>query len=119
MNILKLISSSLVIMCFSVFFISATTVEPITENPVRVETEFSTEPMLGEVILFAGTFAPRGWEKCEGQQLSIAQYEALFALLGTNYGGDGRTTFALPKIEGPVKGMHYIIATTGTFPSRH
>lgn len=58
------------------------------------------DPFLGEVILFAGNFAPRGWAFCDGQLLSIAQYSALFSLLGTIYGGDGRTSFALPDLRG-------------------
>jgi microcystin-dependent protein len=57
-------------------------------------------PFLGEVMAFAGDFAPSGWALCNGQLLSIAQNQALFALLGTTYGGDGRTTFALPDLRG-------------------
>lgn len=60
------------------------------------------EAFLAEVKLFAGNFAPRGWMKCEGQLLPISQYSALFSLLGTIYGGDGRTTFALPDMRGRV-----------------
>jgi microcystin-dependent protein len=58
------------------------------------------EPVLGEVGLFAGNFAPRGWEYCDGQLLQIAQNTALFSILGTTYGGDGRTTFGLPDLRG-------------------
>jgi len=58
------------------------------------------EPFLGEIKMFAGTFAPNGWAKCEGQILSISQNSALFSLLGTTYGGDGQTTFALPDLRG-------------------
>ena len=57
-------------------------------------------PLLGEIRMFGFTFAPRGWAFCDGQQLPISQNEALFALLGTTYGGDGRTTFALPDLRG-------------------
>ncbi|MBI1342049.1 MAG: phage tail protein [Terrimonas sp.] len=60
------------------------------------------EPMLGEIKLFAGNFAPRGWAFCQGQLLPISQNAALFAILGTTYGGDGRTTFALPDMRGRV-----------------
>lgn len=60
------------------------------------------EPFIGQVILFAGNFAPRGWAFCAGQLLPISQYQALFSLLGTTYGGDGRTTFALPDLRGRV-----------------
>ncbi len=58
------------------------------------------DPFLGEIGLFAGTFAPRGWAFADGQLLPIAQNTALFAILGTQYGGDGRTTFALPDLRG-------------------
>ena len=52
--------------------------------------------------MFGGTFAPRSWALCEGQLLAISQYQALFSILGTTYGGDGRTTFALPDLRGRV-----------------
>jgi microcystin-dependent protein len=59
-----------------------------------------SEPFYGEIVLFAGNFAPRGWAFCDGQLLSIAQNTALFSLLGTTYGGNGQTTFALPDLRG-------------------
>lgn len=58
------------------------------------------DPFLGQTILFAGNFAPRGWALCEGQILPINSNQALFSILGTMYGGDGRTTFALPDLRG-------------------
>ncbi|AYZ10538.1 phage tail protein [Chryseobacterium arthrosphaerae] len=58
------------------------------------------EEYIGIVKLFAGNFAPRGWMFCDGSLLSIAQNSALFSILGTTYGGDGRTTFALPNLKG-------------------
>ncbi|ACL59739.1 phage tail protein [Methylobacterium nodulans] len=61
-----------------------------------------SEPFIGEIILFAGNFAPRGWAFCNGQILSIAQNTALFSILGTTYGGNGQTTFALPDLRGRV-----------------
>lgn len=61
-----------------------------------------SEPFIGEIQLFAFNFAPRGWATCDGQILSIAQNTALFSLLGTTFGGDGRTTFALPNLRGRV-----------------
>lgn len=61
-----------------------------------------SEPFLGQVMLVGFNFAPRGWAFCDGQILSIAQNTALFSLLGTTYGGDGRTTFALPDLRGRV-----------------
>lgn len=59
-------------------------------------------PYLGEMRLFAGNFAPAGWAFCNGQSLSISQNDALFALLGTIYGGNGQTTFNLPDLRGRV-----------------
>ena len=61
---------------------------------------FAQESMIGEIKMFAGNFAPRGWAFCEGQLLSISQNSALFSILGTTYGGDGRTTFGLPDLRG-------------------
>lgn len=61
-----------------------------------------SEPFLGEIKLFAGNFAPRGWAFCNGQLLPISQNTALFSLLGTFYGGDGETSFALPDLRGRV-----------------
>ena len=58
------------------------------------------DPFIGEVRMFAGNFAPRGWAFCDGQVLPITQNTALFSLLGTAYGGDGRTTFGLPDLRG-------------------
>lgn len=60
------------------------------------------EPFIGQIILFAGNFAPRGWALCDGQLLPISQNQALFSILGTTYGGDGRTTFGLPDLRGRV-----------------
>src|SRR4051794_13548452 len=59
-----------------------------------------SSPFLAEIRIFAGNFAPSGWALCNGQIMSISQNTALFSLLGTTYGGDGRTTFALPNMQG-------------------
>ncbi|RED23663.1 microcystin-dependent protein [Flavobacterium cutihirudinis] len=59
-------------------------------------------PILGQITIFAGNFAPRGWALCNGQLLSIQQNTALFSILGTTYGGDGRTTFGLPDLRNRV-----------------
>lgn len=59
-----------------------------------------SEPFVGEIRMFAGNFAPEGWAFCDGQLLAVSQNDALFSLLGTIYGGDGRTTFALPDLRG-------------------
>lgn len=60
------------------------------------------EPFVGEIRMFAGNFAPRGWAFCDGQLLAISQNDALFSLFGTTYGGDGRTTFGLPDLRGRI-----------------
>lgn len=61
-----------------------------------------SEPFVGEIRMFAGNFAPRGWAFCDGQLLAVSQNDALFSLLGTIYGGDGRTTFGLPDLRGRI-----------------
>lgn len=58
------------------------------------------EPFIGQIMGFGGNFAPRGWAFCDGQLLAIASNSALFSILGTTYGGDGRTTFGLPDLRG-------------------
>lgn len=63
------------------------------------------EPLIGQIIAFAGNFAPRGWAFCDGQMLEIEGNESLFAILGNTYGGDGRRTFGLPDLRGRVA-MH-------------
>ena len=63
---------------------------------------FAQEPNIGQITAFAGNFAPVGWEFCNGQLLSIAENDALFMLIGTTYGGDGQTTFALPDYRGRI-----------------
>jgi len=74
------------------------------------------EPFIGEIKIVGFTFAPRGWAFCDGQLLSIAQNQALFSLLGTTFGGDGRTTFALPNLRdrAPVhEGMGHVLGDVG------
>ncbi|HEX8434244.1 phage tail protein [Archangium sp.] len=85
-----------------------------------------SEPLIGEIRMFAGPFAPRGWAPCDGRLLSISQNSALFSVLGTAYGGDGMTTFALPDLRGrvprdeqpPSTQVSFIIALDGSFPAR-
>lgn len=100
---------------------------------------------LGEIRIFAGNFAPQGWAFCNGDLLSISEYESLFMIVGTTYGGDGETTFALPDLRGrapvhlggslmlgqtampaaaasqqpspPWLGLNFIIALQGNFPT--
>jgi microcystin-dependent protein len=61
-----------------------------------------SDPYIGEIRMFGGTFAPVGWAFCEGQVLAISQFDALFNLIGTTYGGDGQETFQLPDLRGRV-----------------
>ena len=61
-----------------------------------------SDPFIGQIIMFGGNFAPRSWAFCNGQLLAISQNTALFSILGTTYGGDGRTTFGLPEMRGRV-----------------
>src|SRR5512135_2464461 len=60
------------------------------------------QPYVGEIRMFAGNFAPAGWMFCEGQLLAISEFETLFNLIGTTYGGDGQSTFALPDLRSRV-----------------
>ena len=62
----------------------------------------ATEPFIGEVRMFAFNYAPKGWATCDGQLLPISQYTALFSILGTTFGGNGTTNFALPNLQGRV-----------------
>jgi microcystin-dependent protein len=74
------------------------------------------QPYVGEIRMFGGNFAPAGWMFCEGQLLPISENETLFQLIGTTYGGDGATTFALPDLRGRVpihQGNGFIVAETG------
>ena len=80
---------------------------------------------IGEIRLFAGNFAPKYWAFCDGQLLSVQENTALFSILGVNYGGDGRTTFGLPKMTainggGASNGfpVRYVICLQGTYPQR-
>lgn len=74
------------------------------------------QPYVGEIRMFAGNFAPAGWEFCQGQLLPISENETLFQLIGTTYGGDGESTFALPDLRGRIplhQGNGFILAETG------
>ena len=74
------------------------------------------QPYVGEIRMFAGNFAPAGWMFCEGQLLPISENETLFQLIGTTYGGDGESTFALPDLRGRLplhQGNGFVLAETG------
>lgn len=74
------------------------------------------EPMIGEIREFPYNFCPRGWAHADGRLMEISKNTALFSLLGTQYGGDGRTTFALPDTRG--RNIRHCIAIEGRFPMR-
>ena len=74
------------------------------------------QPYVGEIRMFGGNFAPAGWMFCSGQLLPISEYETLFNLIGTTFGGDGQSTFALPDLRGRLplhQGSGFILAETG------
>src|SRR5438552_11826480 len=74
------------------------------------------QPYVGEIRIFAGNFAPAGWMFCEGQLLPISENETLFNLIGTTYGGDGQSAFALPDLRGRIplhQGNGFTLAETG------
>src|SRR5437588_8196334 len=74
------------------------------------------QPYVGEIRIFAGTFAPAGWMFCEGQLLAISENQTLFNLIGTTYGGDGQSTFGLPDLRGRIpvhQGSGFTLAQTG------
>ncbi len=72
----------------------------LAAGAVFTTPSFASEPFLGEIMMVGFTFAPRGWAFCDGQLLPINQNQSLYSLLGTTYGGDGRTSFALPDLRG-------------------
>ena len=76
------------------------------------------DPMMGEIALVAFDFAPRGYMEANGAMLPISQNTALFSLYGTVYGGDGKATFALPKLDPPLPGLKYVVVVQGIYPPR-
>ena len=78
------------------------------------------DQFIAEIRIFPWNFAPRGWADCNGQLVAISQNTALFALLGTTYGGNGQTTFALPDLRAVApNGLTYSICMQGIFPSQN
>lgn len=75
------------------------------------------EEFMGVVKLFAGSYAPEGYQECDGRLIRITENQALFSIIGTTYGGDGRTTFALPKLD-PMGGCRHVICVRGLYPAR-
>lgn len=76
------------------------------------------DEIIGTIKLYAGNFAPRGYMECNGQTLPVAQYQALYSILGITYGGNYNTEFLLPKLQSPIVGMRYIICVEGMYPER-
>ncbi len=78
------------------------------------------EPFIGSISLFAFGFAPKGWALCDGTLLPVQGNEVLYSLLGTRFGGNGRTTFGLPDLRDkvPNEDTQYYIAVVGTYPPR-
>ncbi|HZS39487.1 MAG TPA: tail fiber protein [Polyangia bacterium] len=73
------------------------------------------DPYIGEIRMFGGNFAPVGWLMCQGQLAAISQYQALFNLIGTTYGGDGSTTFGIPDLQGRVANHQGTLTGGGTY----
>jgi len=82
------------------YLISSQGLTPPQNDPASSQTLVGGEPFLATIGLFAGNFAPRGWMMAEGQLLNVTQYQSLYSLLGTTFGGDGEATFALPDLRG-------------------
>jgi microcystin-dependent protein len=76
------------------------------------------EPYIGQIALVPYNFVPEGWAKCDGSLLPIMQNQALYSLLGNEFGGDRRSNFALPKLEAPAENLQYVIALRGIYPTR-
>lgn len=90
-----------------------------TMPPVEPDARPVGDPHLAQIALFAGPGVPVGWRACDGQTYDLRQNLALFSLLGTRFGGDGRTTYAVPKLTFEANpAIHYAIAVQGIFPSR-
>ena len=76
------------------------------------------EGIIGEIKLIIHNFEMKDYLYCDGRTLSIENYQALYALIGTKFGGDGHADFSLPILEAPLPGMRYVICVNGTFPCR-
>lgn len=73
---------------------------------------------LGQIVIFPYNFEPRDFKKCDGRLVSVEKWVALYSLLGTRFGGDGRVDFCIPKIEDPCNGVSYYICMNGQYPPR-
>ena len=77
------------------------------------------EGYVGEIRMVGFSYDPRCWVACDGRRLNVKGNEPLFALIGCNYGGDWSTYFNVPKIDSPMKGLHYVICVNGMWPERN
>lgn len=90
-------------------------------SPLTVASAQAEMYHIGDMLLFAGNFTPRDFVRCDGSLLRVSEYPALFSVVGTTYGGNGQTTFAVPNMkaaEAPLKGARYIMCIYGVYPSR-
>lgn len=88
----------------------------ISEGPDAASADIAS--YIGEIALVGFNFTPNGWVPADGRSLQMDENEALFGLIGTTYGGDGATTFNVPKLDPPAPGMMYVIALYGAFPTQ-
>lgn len=106
-----------VLLTFAAGLVTETQAKP-DADPVPAGARAGQIPFLGELSLVPDSVLPRGWAPADGQLLLINQNQALFALLGAKFGGNGVTSFALPNLKGPAANVRYIIAIQGMFPMR-
>jgi hypothetical protein len=87
------------------------------ESGQQPSDDASEHQFVGEISMFAGNYAPQGWALCDGRLLAVQDHQRLFAVVGTLYGGDGRTDFGLPDLQGRL-GVSFIISLKGRYPPR-
>lgn len=107
-----------VLLTFAAGLVTETQAKP-DADPVPAGARAGQMPFIGELSLVPYSVLPRGWVPTDGRLLSINQNQALFALLGAKFGGNGVTSFALPNLKGPADNVRYLIAIRGIFPSRN
>ncbi|MCR4341449.1 MAG: tail fiber protein [Gemmatimonadaceae bacterium] len=106
------------LLIFGAGLVTETQAKPAAD-PVPAGARAGQTPFLGEMSLVPYSVVPRGWAVADGRLLPINQNQALFALLGARFGGNGVTTFALPNLKGPTDNVRYIVAIQGIFPTRN
>lgn len=106
------------LLTFGAGLVTETQAKPAAD-PVPSGARAGETPFIGEMSLVPYSVVPRGWAVADGRLLPINQNQALFSLLGTKFGGNGVTTFALPKLSGPAENVRYIIAINELYPRRN